>query len=108
MDPHQASADHVRLFADGLEDDHSGEIKPLLWESRAATSAAVGKCSCGLLLKARHAERPPYSTAVYRDVYCAAGHEASIVGTYKGKTIGTPPGVIDTTTARHQREEPTT
>lgn len=95
----------MRLFADALEDDHSGEIKPLLWESRASTGAAVGKCSCGLLLAARHADRPPHSSAVYRDVYCAAGHEASIVGTYKGKTIGAPPGVIDTTAPRRGTEK---
>lgn len=95
----------MRLFADLLEDDHSGEIKPLLWESRAATGVAVGKCSCGLMLAARHAERPPHTTAVYRDVYCHAGHEASIVGTYKGATITVPPGSIDRTTSRHTKED---
>lgn len=108
MDPNQTGAVDVRLFADLLEDDHSGEIKPLLWESRAATGAPVGRCGCGLSLAARPTERPPHTTAVYRDVYCAAGHEASIVGTYRGATIGVPPGTVDTTTARHQREEPTT
>ena len=105
MDPNEAPGHDMRLFADLLEDDHSGEIKPLLWESRAATGAPVGKCGCGRPLTARPAERPPYSAVTYRDVHCTNGHEASIVGRYQGPAMGYPAGVVDVTAARHTRDK---
>lgn len=103
MDQDQAGC-AVKLFADLLEPD-GHTINADLWETRAATSTAVGKCGCGLFLTARPAEQPPYSAVTYRDVYCPAGHEASIVGTYKGPAIGIPAGGIDRTTARHSKED---
>ena len=103
MDPHSESAEVVRLFADLLESN--GEIKAALWDSRAETGAAVGKCGCGLMLAGRPAESPSFSNVTYRDVFCPSGHEASIVGTYKGATIGVPPGTIDVTTSRKQKED---
>lgn len=94
----------MRLFADLLEDDHE-TVNAALWESRAATGTPVGKCGCGRPLIARPAEQPPYSAVTYRDVHCSNGHEASIVGRYRGRAIGYPDGVVDVTTARHTREK---
>lgn len=94
----------MRLFADLVDQD--GMVRAELWESRSTTRTPVGRCHCGHMLTGRAAEQPPYSTVTYRDVTCPAGHESTIVGRYQGRTLGVPPATVDTSEARHPKEEP--
>lgn len=91
----------MRLFSDIVNTE--GEIDEQLWEYRAAHGVAVGKCRCGALLSGRAADRPPYSTVTYRDVFCVNGHEGSITHGYKGSTIPVGREQIDISEARHSR-----
>lgn len=93
----------MRLFADLL--DPEGLVVADRWERYVTTGRAVGKCHCGLYLSGRPAESPDYSAVTYRDVVCPAGHEASLVGPYRGRSIPALPSIPDTTTSRREDTE---
>lgn len=92
----------MRLYADLIGPD--GEVNADLWEQRAATGTAVGRCGCGEPIDGYPAD--VQGSMTYRDVVCPADHESTILGLhYRGRTIGPTPGAVDITTARHPKED---
>lgn len=93
----------MRLHAELVDTD--GHVNPDRWEDRARLGTPVGRCDCGQPLTGRPADAPEHSSVTYRDVYCPAGHERTIVGRYTGRTIDPPPGVVDITAPRRGTEK---
>lgn len=90
----------MKLYSDMVSDRY---IRSDEWERRASQGTAVGRCHCGALLSCRKADRPAYSTVTYRDVFCTAGHEATLTGSeYKGKVLQTGRTQVDISEARHE------